>query len=266
MVHIDGDICVYAVASACEGKRWRYKGVVYDSKIELNKLLKQDGVDDSAVESFSEPEEWVDCQTSAISYIENIINHCEDDYRVYLSGKSNFRYEVATIKPYKGNRSSEKPVHFDAVRQFYKDYYDAIVTVRMEADDAIGLAHDPDTDIIATRDKDLNCIPGLHYDWVKGSCSFITEDVADLSFYSQLLTGDSTDNILGLYGVSKESKLLKNLQDLKTNEERLQYVRSQYESRFGSYADTFLSETCNLVWILQKRTPYWSKWFAQRHI
>lgn len=262
MIHIDGDLCVYAVASACEGKRYRYKGIVYDSKLELNKILKADGTNDSSVEFYTEPESWDSCRTSAISYLEAILDKFDDDCKIYLSGKSNFRYQIATIKPYKGNRGLEKPVHFDAVRQFYVDYYGAVMSVGMEADDLIGLNHDPDTDVIATRDKDLDCVPGIHYDWVKDSCRFIQELEADRHFYSQVLTGDATDNVLGLYGVSKDSKLLKNLKELTDPKDMFDFVRTQYESRFGSYWKLFMKETCELVWIKQKRKETWRAYFG----
>lgn len=264
IARIDGDLCTFAVASACEGKRYRYSGTVYDSKLELNKILKRDGVDDSAIEFFKEPESWEQTKTSAITYLEKVIAQVDMDYEIHLTGKSNFRYKVATILPYKGNRSGiERPVHLDGVRQLYVDLYDAKVSVNMEADDAIGLAHDPDSDdLIVTRDKDLNCIPGKHFNWDKDAYELISETEADRYFYKQVLTGDTTDNILGLYGVGKESKLLKALDNINSADMMFNYVEDQYEKRFGHHVNMFLSENCKLLWILQKRKPNWEKYFA----
>jgi len=47
-----------------------------------------------------------------------------DEYQMYItsSDKSNFRYEVATIKPYKGHRETEKPHHYDRIRSFLKEH------------------------------------------------------------------------------------------------------------------------------------------------
>src|SRR5690606_20038355 len=41
-----------------------------------------------------------------------------DSCSLYLTdSKSNFRMDVATILPYKGNRKAEKPYHWAAIRQ-----------------------------------------------------------------------------------------------------------------------------------------------------
>ena len=54
---------------------------------------------------------------------------------------------------------------------------------------------------IATLDKDLDGVPGWHYVW-KGKREgvfYVTETEADRFFYTQMLTGDATDNIPGLF-------------------------------------------------------------------
>jgi hypothetical protein len=38
---------------------------------------------------------------------------------VYLTGSTNFRNEIATLRPYKGHRKNKpRPVHYDAIRKF----------------------------------------------------------------------------------------------------------------------------------------------------
>lgn len=256
VARIDADLCCFAVAAACEGRKYRYKGEVFDSKVLLNKILKDDGVDDSAVEFYKEPEPWEKAAESAISYLEDVIEKVGTDYEIYLTGKSNFRYQTATILPYKGNRSSiERPVHLDGIRQLYVDAYGAEMSINMEADDAIGLAHRVDRDVIVTRDKDLNCIPGYHFDWTNDlGIIDISECEADRNFYKQVLIGDATDNILGLYGVGKDSKLVKQVMGLTDDREMFDLVQEQYEKRFGSYWLKFMTENCELLWILQQRS------------
>jgi len=262
--HIDGDIIVYAVAGVCEGNKWVYKGETFDSKLLLNQVLKDDGVDDSCITHYKEPEPWEKCRDSIISYLEEIIEHLDCDYKVYLSGKGNFRYEKATIQPYKGNRVSlSKPFHYDSARQLLVDVYNAEVSSGIEADDLIGLSHDPEKDCIVTLDKDLNCIPGLHYNWKNKQCYWVKEVDADRSFYSQVLTGDSTDNILGLYGVGAKSAAVKQVSSQSSDREMFDTVRKEYQSRFGSYWKQFMSENCELLWILQKREPSWRKYIEQ---
>ena len=63
--------------------------------------------------------------------------------------------------------------------------------------------------VICSIDKDLLQVPGLHYNWVhdrserndtNGKVS-VSEDVGLRKLYQQVLTGDSTDAILGIRGV-----------------------------------------------------------------
>jgi len=127
----------------------------------------------------------------------------------------------------------------------------------MEADDLIGLSHNPEEDLICTLDKDLNCIPGLHYNWITGTCRYITEVEANRFFYSQVLIGDDTDNIPGLYGVGAKSKLVESVWGCEKEEDMLSLVAEEYRKRFGSYWKQFFLENCKLLWILQPRHSLW---------
>jgi len=261
---IDGDIIVYAVAGSCEGNQWSYKGSIYTSKTELNEVLKQDGTNEDSVIFSKVPEPWESCRKSVMSYIEGITDPIDSPYQVYLSGASNFRYQTASILPYKGNRSTiERPFHYDNVRQFLVEVYNASISSGIEADDAIGLDHDPEKTIIATLDKDLNCIPGMHYNWVKKTCKWITEVEANRSFYSQVLTGDPTDNILGLYGIGPKSACVKAVNSVRDEFDMFDLVKHEYQLRFGSYWKQFMRENCELLWILQKREAYWRHYIEE---
>lgn len=255
MIHIDFDIVTYRVGCACDNRHYIYKGIRWDSKTELNKQLKKDGVDAMSIPSQIDPEPWESVKDTLVKFIEErIIDRMKDDYVGYVSGKGNFRYREATILPYKGNRDpSARPHHYDAIRQFLVDVYGARVSQDMEADDAIGLAHNPDTDIIATVDKDLNCIPGVHYNWDTDQCTYISELEADRFFFKQMMTGDDTDNILGLYGVGPKSKLLDPIMEMTNPADMSTYVISEYTKRFGSHAPLFYLENSKLLWIKQKR-------------
>ena len=46
-------------------------------------------------------------------------------YDGYLTGKDNFRYKVATLKPYKGNRTQPKPHWYQAIRDYLVAKYNA---------------------------------------------------------------------------------------------------------------------------------------------
>lgn len=136
----------------------------------------------------------------------------ETDYTVYLTGQSNFRFDIAVSYPYKGNRKSEKPEHLPAIRQHMIDNWNAVVSEGEEADDLIGIAATdlyPDC-VVVSIDKDMLQLPGTHFNPV--TLRWKEVDVFDglKFFYQQILTGDRADNIVGLYGIGpkKSEKLL----------------------------------------------------------
>lgn len=125
-----------------------------------------------------------------------------------LSGKGNYREKIATLKVYKGNRDpTHKPTHFAAITEHLMRKYGAYVTEGREADDEISIrAHSAHGNfIISTIDKDLDQIPGWHYDYMKKVHYHISEDEADDWFWRQVLTGDATDNIGGACAVGPAS-------------------------------------------------------------
>jgi len=72
-----------------------------------------------------------------------------------------------------------------------------------EADDECAIAqytHDSPS-IICTIDKDLDQVPGHHYDYVRKTFYTTSKDEGECLFYKQVLSGDSTDNIPGCYKV-----------------------------------------------------------------
>lgn len=125
---------------------------------------------------------------------------------VFLTGDSNFRFDIATIQPYKGNRTGlEKPFHYNTVGKYLLERYGAIVVNGREADDALALALRAGGEevILCSRDKDLWTVSGWHYRWACGDYQpevmphYVDEYHGDLKFFTQMLIGDSTDNILG---------------------------------------------------------------------
>ena len=131
-------------------------------------------------------------------------------FRIYLSGKINFRDTVAVTRRYKAGRESiAKPTHWRAVRDYLVRQWKAVEVEGYEADDAIGISSTNDADsgeaakgtFVCTIDKDLDQLPGLHYNWVQDKVYDISRRTADFNLYSQILSGDSTDNIPGIDGI-----------------------------------------------------------------
>lgn len=233
-----------------------------------------------------EPAPWPFIISRMDAQINNILEAVgATSHQLYVTGPGNFREEVATIKPYKGQRPSEKPYWHEHLKAFLLEHRDAYLAVGVEADDWLGIEQyshlienrvslgnkpdqpylpDPgfvypkeDATVICSQDKDLDMIPGWHYSWPVGNRPakelwWQDETSAIRSFYSQLLTGDSVDNIPGLFGVGKSSTLVKRLSDLDSEYDMYVSVRQEYEKRFGSYWKQFLIENARLLWILRE--------------
>lgn len=131
-------------------------------------------------------------------------------FRGFLSGPDNFRNQIAKQAIYKGNRDPEnRPFHYEAIREYIRKYWDTVVSKNCEADDLISiLAEQAKTQhrdsIIVSIDKDLDQIPGLHYNPDKKVFYEQDRDSALLYFYQQCLSGDPTDNVPGCYKIGEE--------------------------------------------------------------
>ena len=186
-----------------------------------------------------------------------------EHYKVYLTGKGNFRDDVASILPYKGNRDDlHKPIHYDAIKQYLIDVWDAEVIEGMEADDAMAIAQsdalvwdfderadrflpEEGSTVICTIDKDLRMVPGYHYNWNKDEHPVWVSEVEGIKwFYTQLLTGDMTDNIQGIPGVGPK-KAEKILEGCETEEE-------MYDNVWNAYRDYLYPDGVKHPQLLEK--------------
>jgi hypothetical protein len=99
---------------------------------------------------------------------------------------------------------------------------------RLEADDLIGMMVSSGKAIGITVDKDLRQVPGWHWNPDKETEPvLVSQEDADKFFYQQWMTGDSTDNIWGLWkvGPAKAKKVL----DSNPREEWEQVILKMYE-------------------------------------
>lgn len=133
-------------------------------------------------------------------------------WSTYLTGKTNFRNDVAVTAPYKGNRKGEKPTHHALLREYLEFSWNGVVSDGCEADDEIAIAATSHGDeaIIVSLDKDFDQVQGWHYNFVKRETYYVTHEEGMLNFYCQFLTGDRIDNIIGVKGIGpvKARKLL----------------------------------------------------------
>ena len=180
---------------------------------------------------------------------------CTQEYELYLTGKDNFRDKVAVTAPYKGNRKADKPFWYKEMRQYMVEAWDAKVVDGMEADDALGIAQcrdETEETVICSIDKDLLMIPGRHYNWKKKESQVIDEEQGDYNLCMQMLTGDSTDNIIGIKGIGPKTaeKLLAGRTGWV---EMDSVVEREYRIAFGKDADDRYEENSTLLWIKRSR-------------
>ncbi len=206
------------------------------------------------------------------------------DVRLVLSGPGNYRYKIATIKPYKGNRDpSHIPVHYQAIRNYLTDIWRARVIHGREADDEVSIegwklwrenqgkqtkASSAPQYVVASIDKDLDQIPGWHYDYMKKVFYFVDEESARKQLWTQILAGDSGDNIPGCWriGYEKAAEIIQREIDRGAGDLGLWLeVQNQYtaskEKKGCPYPDKFppdvATETAQLVYMQQRPGELW---------
>ena len=193
------------------------------------------------------------------NYIEEILFGSQaSEYEIFLTGSNNFRKKL--YPAYKANRRNvPKPKHIQALRQHLIDVEGAVVSDGQEADDELGIRQTHET-VICSIDKDLLMIPGRHYNFVKQQHSMVSNAEGRYNFYQQLLTGDKTDNIPGIYGLGpiKAAALLAGCQ---TKEEYNAVVLKAYQQEFPHCSDEDVVSHINLIgsllWIRRKENEEW---------
>lgn len=176
------------------------------------------------------------------------------DYQGFLTGKTNFRTDVAVTAPYKGNRKSAKPKHYQALRDYMENKWGFSMSEGQEADDAIGIeaySLDPESYCICSIDKDLDMLRGKHYNFVKDTFYTITEEEALFNFYKQILTGDRVDNIIGLKGIG-DVKAKRILKECNNENEMYLAILKAYEGN-----EQRVLENAQLLWIRREPNQIW---------
>lgn len=253
---MDGDILAYRCAFAAEKTRY----MVADSaavlgRYEAHKDIPKD-VDKALIWSQREiqPVEFaLQALKTTLDWILSVSK--PSGITVYLSGRNNFRYDVAKTKPYKGNRETQgKPTHYRACINYLKDNYGAITTDGYEADDGIGLQSGNlrEECFVCTIDKDMDQLPGWKFNWVDDLVYRTDRRSADFALYRQILAGDSTDNVPGLGGIGlgRASKLLEGSQ---SSAELFNRAWGEYRGRIHppERAWEYFVEQSRLVYILR---------------
>lgn len=218
-VLIDGDIIAYRAAYFAEGK---------------------------------EIEEAEDKADDLLGYILEQTTFDGLPYEVYLTGQGNFRHEYSDT--YKANRKGEKPEHLTQIRDYLVEHWGASISDGEEADDMIAIRATqlgPAT-IVASVDKDFLQLPCRHYNFGRGEWTTVEEFEGLKFFYTQILTGDRADNVIGLHGVGpvKANKKLDGAED------EMDLFNRCVEA-YGGDVDKVV-ENARMLWLRREVGEIWS--------
>lgn len=178
------------------------------------------------------------------------------EHRIYVHLGGNYREQMATIKPYKGNRDpSHKPKYAKDIVEYLLAKWDALGVEGIETDDAIAIdqySHVDRSTVIVSIDKDLlHGVPGWSYNPVKDVLKYTTLDEANKFLFWQMLVGDTADNIGGIKGIGpkRATAMLE-----ACNGDIVLYkkaVEQQYQKQFGDNWVEAYTETSRLLYILR---------------
>jgi hypothetical protein len=229
--------------------------------------------------TFEKP--WPDNKVHALvdDRVKSIIEACgANEYELYLTGDGNFRFEIATIAPYKGQRSGDKPYHWRTVGDRLKSHWGAKTVLGIEADDILAMRGTTEAVYaIASRDKDLRQVPCFHYSWKcgenqperplykvdylgevdfevkvspKGDKSYKLVGHGLRFFYGQMLTGDGVDNIKGCPRIGPKIAS-DELKFLTTEKELFTAVARKYQLVYGDDWKKYLEENARLLYLIR---------------
>lgn len=273
VVHLDADSLVYSHGSMADTKRYNIGGAPFQYKKECLKFCEKHSLNPDDIQITLSPDPLLVPMNSISNDIEKIrlaAGGPDATIKLHLTGGNQFRDAVATIKPYKGNRSPDKPVWYNELREHMRKSHGACIHEVIEADDAVVMEQFKDPScIIAHIDKDIDQSPGLHYNFNHKESYTVTEHQGLVSFYTQMVTGDGVDNIPGVFfltGKRSPNKIRERLAEHETAEEMFRDVFKIYQqaifvkSTGMSPEDLYnwLTETGVLLYMLRTPDDYYN--------
>jgi hypothetical protein len=281
---IDADAIIFRCGFAVEHKKHKFfiKGEehlgpfqIYEYKKEIPKEFKDDPELSYAEESSVEPAQ--NALHLVKQEMEGIISGSgATSFATYIKGKGNFREEISVTRKYKGNRDvTHRPIHEEAIREYLKKHWNAEEVDGMEVDDKVAIEQSKDysqyeyekkcgdnytecwaSTIIASIDKDLDQVPGWHYNFARGEKYWVTEEEAIRSFYMQLLVGDPSDNIQGVNDIGKVTAAKLYLHCV-TEMDYYLVAKKAYIECYKEKGIDMLNEMANLLWIRREENQSW---------
>ena len=163
-----------------------------------------------------------------------------EDYVMAFGGPNNFRDVLFSEYKKSASRAKSKstrPEWFGDLKSEVTSLYEnSVICDGYEADDmvriwATELAEWNKDFIVCTVDKDLDCIPGNHYNPRKSEIYWVSPEYSEMFYWKQLLMGDTVDNIPGVEGIGPK-KAEKIIEDCKTREDYEHAVFKVYYDKY----------------------------------
>ena len=252
--YVDADTFKWRYAAAAEYDMYRLTdGTELRTKTKAKEYL------------VANPDVFVESMEGILDPLENVLHSvklameeiqrvckCEQP-AVYIGKGLTFRNTAYNL--YKFDRSDrEHPVHYEGVKTYLEEIWNAETITGIEADDALAIAITEDRDgIICSQDKDLLQVPGKHFNFVTGEKTTISGKEADFNLFSQILTGDTTDGIPGIKGIGP-AKAKKILDGCKSGKQLYDLTKDSYEN------DTLFLLNANLIFLLRKEGQSFNEW------
>ncbi len=206
---IDADTLVYRGAFSAERTYYRYTDIdqrihSFDTMTQFKAYAKDNGI--KTGEGVLKQFRGLKGEGIARHYtklcVQTILDSYPDlPYKLFLSNtdKQDYRFKAAKTLPYKGKRPP-KPHYYQTCRDYLIENWNPTIVKGSEADDALGIIGTElkGECILVHIDKDIDQIPGIHYNPNKGLEYTISALDANRNLYKQLMCGDSVDNIPGI--------------------------------------------------------------------
>jgi 5'-3' exonuclease len=250
---IDGDVLAYV---ACKN---RYQTTIKDF-VNVNSFTEE------KIPVINDKEYLMQCWDNFQKHLSSLLEACFATHYV-MAVKSPVNYRDTIYPHYKANRKNKDPsklqdaaIAAPILRELAVAEDLAIVAHNREADDFIRIWAEEaraakQNYIIATTDKDLNCIPGNHFNIKKNLLYEVTELEATRFFYQQLMSGDPIDNVPGLPGIGPV-KAERYLYNIHTEAEMQEIVVEMYMSAFEKDWYNMLLSNGKMIYIQKHFDDY----------
>lgn len=233
IIYLDGDIPIFKCAAVTDNKQYIFRGRVFRYKKDALEAAKANGFGNQDIETRYKPHS-PDVAKAVFNTAMKNLQSTVEGYPIctVVSNGGSFRKEI--YPSYKNARKDKRtPANRKPLLKHALDTYDAIYQHKFEADDLMA-TYCCNTDgygrnaVIATIDKDLDTVPGWHWNFDKNLLYYINDLEAFRFFCAQVMMGDTTDSIPGLLRVGKVGAM-KLVKDCETMAEMWDIVCNKYK-------------------------------------